>query len=83
MYFTEATKEIASVLPGHCLEYSWNAHVEIYNFTIGCPLPRRKNISAIALSKMKHTGQIQCLLVDKTATNCHKIVIKNSESIHV
>ena len=34
----------------------WNAPVEIYNFLIGCPLPRRKCLGALALSKTKHTG---------------------------
>ena len=32
----------------------WNAPVEMYNFLI--PLPRRKLLGAIALSKTKHAG---------------------------
>ena len=34
----------------------WNAPVEICNFLIGCPLPRRKCHGALALSKTRHTG---------------------------
>ena len=34
----------------------WNAPVEIYNFFIGCPFPKRKCLGALALSKTKHTG---------------------------
>ena len=34
----------------------WNAPVEIYNFLIGCPLPKRKCLGALALSKTKHTA---------------------------
>ena len=45
------TLTIASIPPGHCLGAPWNAPVEIYNFLIGCPLPRRK-----CLSKTKQTG---------------------------
>ena len=35
-----------------------NATVEIYNFLIGCLLPKRKCLGALALSKTKHTGLI-------------------------
>ena len=34
----------------------WNAPVEIYNFLIGCPLPKRNCLGALALSKTKHTA---------------------------
>ena len=51
-YFTEATKAIAFV-PQRC---PWNAPVQICNFIIGCPLPRRKCLGALALSKTKHTA---------------------------
>ena len=30
--------------------------VEIYNFLIGCPLPKRKCLGALVLSKTKHTA---------------------------
>ena len=33
-----------------------NAPVEIYNFLIGCPLPKKKCLGALALSKTKHTA---------------------------
>ena len=33
-----------------------NAPFKIYNFLIGCPLPIRKCLGALALSKTKHTG---------------------------
>ena len=32
----------------------WNAAVDIKNFLIGCPLPRWKCVSALALSQTKH-----------------------------
>ena len=35
--------------------------VKIYNFLIGCPLPRRKCLGALALSKTKHTGLTGCI----------------------
>ena len=43
---------------------SWNAPVQICNFIIGCPLPRRKCLGALALSKTKHTAlwMINCIL---------------------
>ena len=48
---------------GDCLRVTWslpwcpwNAPVEICNFITGCPLPRRKCLGALALSKTKHTG---------------------------
>ena len=31
----------------------WNAPLEIYNFLLGCPLPRRKCLGTLALSKNK------------------------------
>ena len=34
----------------------WNASVKIYNFLLGCPLPRRKCLGALALSITEHTG---------------------------
>ena len=34
----------------------WNAPVEIYNFLIGCHLPKRKYLGALAHLKMKHTA---------------------------
>ena len=49
-------KVIASMPPGHCLGAL--EMLDIYNFLTGCPLPRRKWIGALALSKMKHTGLI-------------------------
>ena len=33
----------------------WNAPVETYSFLIGCPLPRRKCLGALASLKTKHT----------------------------
>ena len=48
-------KAIASMPPGRCLCCPWNATVEMNNFLIGCPLPRRKCLGALALSKTKHT----------------------------
>ena len=34
----------------------WNAPVEVDNFLIGCPSPRRKCLDAPALSKLNRTG---------------------------
>ena len=51
--------------PGHCL----GAAVEICNFLIGGPLPRRKCPGALALSKTKHTG----LLLHCAVENCSHI----------
>ena len=46
--------------PSHSLPWClWNAPVEINNFLIGCPLPRRKCLGAPALSKTKHAGRSQ------------------------
>ena len=55
-YFTEATEAIASVCPWSLPWCPWNAPVQICNFLIGCPLPRRKCLGALALSKTKHTA---------------------------
>ena len=43
----------------------WNAPVEIYNFLIGCPLPRSECLGTLALSKTKHTvlKPVDCNLV--------------------
>ena len=51
-FFTEATKAIASIPSIIGLKCS---PVEIYNFLKECPLPRTKCLSALALSKTKHT----------------------------
>ena len=47
----------------------WNAPVEIYNFIVGCPLPRRECLGALALSKMKLTGLCHTL-VKTQKINC-------------
>ena len=54
----EATKAIASMPFGHCLGALEMLTVQVYNFliVIGCPLPRRKCLGALSLSKLKHTG---------------------------
>ena len=52
----EARKAIASMPPGHCL-----GALEIYNFHIGTPLPKRKCPGALALSKTKHTGNVHII----------------------
>ena len=45
---------------GHCFHAPWllpwcpwNAPVKIYNFLLGCPLPRRKCLGTLALFKIK------------------------------
>ena len=40
----------------------WNAPIELYDFLKGCPLPMRKCLGAIVLSKTKHTGLVFNLL---------------------
>ena len=55
LYFTEATKAIAPMTPGHCL----GAHTKCssrnvqYSFLIGCPLPRRKCLGALLTFKQR------------------------------
>ena len=46
----------------------WNAPVQICNFIIGCPLPRRKCLGALALSKTKLTALYQGLLLQWLAS---------------
>ena len=45
---------LAYVPPGHCLGAL--DPVENYNLLVGCPLPRRKCLGALALPNTKHTG---------------------------
>ena len=40
----------------------WNAPVQICNFIIGCPLPRRNCLGALALSTTKHTALLTNIL---------------------
>ena len=44
--------------------------VEIHNFLIGYPLPRRKCLGALALSKTKHTG---LLSLDNSYIDAHSL----------
>ena len=50
---------------GDCLHAHWslpwclcNAPREIYNFLIGCPLPKRKCLGVLAQSRTNHTGLV-------------------------
>ena len=58
----EAIKGNCRHAPDHCLGALKMLQSKIYNFLIGCPLPRRLCIGALALSKTKHTGPSNCWL---------------------
>ena len=62
-YFMEATKTIASMPPAHCpLLIAWVPSRNL-QLLIGCSLPRRQCLGALALSKTK-----QCLKDVKVAS---------------
>ena len=50
----------------------WNAPVKIYNFLIGCPLPWRKCLGALPVSKTKHTVHVQACF----RSSCPEILLK-------
>ena len=50
----------------------WNAPAKMYNFLIGCPLPKRKCLGAPAPSKTKHTGLTWCNSIMPKITNLWK-----------
>ena len=53
-YFMEAKRRLPSC-PRSLPWCPWNATVESKNFLLGCPLPRRKCLGALALSKTKQS----------------------------
>ena len=66
--FTEAT-EVCLCCPLPLPWCPWNAPVEIDIFLIGWPLPKRKCLGALALSKTKHTGHTHDEILPWTRIN--------------